>query len=529
GGVWLVFAAFACLAGCLEPVAAPARSSRGRKLGAMAAGGWYGAGVGLLAGLAANAVAQAWALPLLERFGGLSLPLALPASALLFAVQALPLTVALAIAGALVALGVSRALALPLAVPVAFTYVPAVFPWHPSAPAIRWLAWAQLAEIGGPLLLDALLALAGVGLFWALRGVFELLDRRAPIRHANARRRAAAGSALALATLLLPAGYGWWRLPAVEAERAAAATVVAGVAQPDVTIDAGNDAARALARLQTLQSMTATLEARGAALVVWPEDAYPFGLSRGQARDTTTLPHGPNVRGALVRGPLLFGTATHGDGCDRWNSVVAMDATGAVRGVADKVRLLAFGEYVPLWHLLPPLQARYACPGLRRGRAPAVLPVAGTRVGVLNCYEDVLPRFTRRLAAADPEWLFNATNDAWFRGSAEPRLHLLVARMRSVEVRRDLVRAVNTGPSAFIDATGRVRIEAPTGRAATFLAPVRLLAGRTPWVRFGWVYGPALGLALLATWALAMSGAAPFKRTRLGPRRSTRSTRSTRS
>jgi apolipoprotein N-acyltransferase len=56
-----------------------------------------------------------------------------------------------------------------------------------------------------------------------------------------------------------------------------------------------------------------------------------------------------------------------------------------------------------------------------------------------------------------PNLLVNLTNDAWFAGSAESELHLRLARLRSVELRRDLVRAVNAGPTTWVDAAGRLR------------------------------------------------------------------------
>ena len=53
----------------------------------------------------------------------------------------------------------------------------------------------------------------------------------------------------------------------------------------------------------------------------------------------------------------------------------------------------------------------------------------------------------------------NITNDAWFGRTAEPYQHLALAVFRSVEHRLEMVRAVNTGVSAHIDAGGRVRAE----------------------------------------------------------------------
>ena len=61
------------------------------------------------------------------------------------------------------------------------------------------------------------------------------------------------------------------------------------------------------------------------------------------------------------------------------------------------------------------------------------------------------------IATRGPNLLVNLTNDAWFGDTTEPWQHLAASVYRAVELRLDLVRAVNNGVSAVIDSTGRVR------------------------------------------------------------------------
>src|SRR5262249_46825385 len=49
------------------------------------------------------------------------------------------------------------------------------------------------------------------------------------------------------------------------------------------------------------------------------------------------------------------------------------------------------------------------------------------------------------------------TNDAWFGKSQEPRIHLALARLRSIEHHIPMIRSTNNGISAFIDPVGRVK------------------------------------------------------------------------
>jgi apolipoprotein N-acyltransferase len=179
-----------------------------------------------------------------------------------------------------------------------------------------------------------------------------------------------------------------------------------------------------------------------------------------------------------------------------------MAADGAITGIYDKVHLLAFGEYVPFWDLLVPIQ-RMVSRGFTPGVVEGSLPIAGTFVGPLDCYEDLLVEHVRRTAALDPGFLANATNDAWFGDTGAPHLHHMLARLRAVETRRDLVRAVNTGISGLVLATGEDEHRTRPFERTSFVAEVRLLRGwTTPWVRFGDLVTPAL-LGLLGGIALA--------------------------
>lgn len=439
--------------------------------------------LGAIAGTTANAVALYWVAPLLHTFGGFPWVAAVPTALLLWVGQGLPFALAAVATAALTRRGLPAWLILPACLTVAVSWTPALFPWRPAASQIAFLPWVQLADVGGPPLLDLLWGLVGCA------GARALLPT-GPSTHR------AAAAALVLVAVLGPWVYGEARMAQVRDARKDAPVLRVGVVQPNVGIHEKHEPRLWGRHLALLQERTRALEALGADVVVWPETAYPYPFRRGRQQDTIG-PHA--VRTPAMRGPLLFGAITHRSRCERWNSVVAMDAEGAVVGVADKTRLLPFGETVPLWHLLPPLRRFFPCPGLTPGRAPGILPVADAHVGVLNCYEDILPLHTRWLLrqTPEPDLLVNATNDAWFGDTSEPHLHHHVARLRAVETRRDLVRAVNTGVSGHVLATGEDALRTPTWTRASFVAEARRMHGRTPWVRLGDLTSPLLAGALL--------------------------------
>jgi apolipoprotein N-acyltransferase len=127
-------------------------------------------------------------------------------------------------------------------------------------------------------------------------------------------------------------------------------------------------------------------------------------------------------------------------------------------------------------------------------------------LGPLICYEDILPSFTRRVAKLRPNALVNITNDAWFGRTAEPYQHLALAVFRSVENRLEMVRAVNTGVSAHIDAAGRVRArtdsvdpaETPNAPPSTLLVDLALLEGGGLYRHVGDLFGFGCLVALAA-------------------------------
>lgn len=426
--------------------------------------------LGLVMATATNAVAFYWVVGLLTAFAGFPLVAAIATALLLWVAQSIAFALAAAGTAVLTRRGIETWLALPPCLVIACTLTPSLFPWRLAETQIPWISYVQVAELGGEPLLDLLVAAAGCGLAQAWRS-----GRRAPMW-------------IAVAALCLPAVYGGLRLPAVRHARAAAPLLRVGVVQPNIGMFEKHDRDLAFEHLADLQIATRELERNGADVVAWPETAHPFAIPRERGRDSDGA---TRIRARGVRGPVLVGAITVDRHQRRYNSVVGLDRAGEVVGIADKVDLLAFGEYVPFWDYIPPLQERFGR-GLTPGDAPRAIQIAGARVGVLNCYEDTLPGRALTVARQMPDFLLNATNDAWFGDTSEPRLHQTVARLRAVETRRDLVRAVNTGISSHTLATGEDVVHTRAFVATHFLTNVRLLDGVTPWVRFGDLTTPAL-------------------------------------
>jgi apolipoprotein N-acyltransferase len=198
---------------------------------------------------------------------------------------------------------------------------------------------------------------------------------------------------------------------------------------------------------------------RDANILIWPESAFPFFLTReadAMAQIADLLPKGTVLITGSVRAPEL----PPGVRVTRaYNSIYVIDHDGSVLSVYDKLHLVPFGEFLPFqdWmekiglEQLTKVQGGFI-PGNRRRsmeipNAPRALP--------LICYEAIFPG---DVAERDdrPGWIVNLTNDGWFGISTGPYQHLQQARLRAIEQGLPLVRAANTGISAVIDPLGRI-------------------------------------------------------------------------
>ena len=201
--------------------------------------------------------------------------------------------------------------------------------------------------------------------------------------------------------------------------------------------------------------------APGSRLVVWPEAAVPayVRLEPGVLRWLTDLAAGVGV-------PLLVGVPdaeTDGRRVSYLNSAFLVESTG-VRARYDKMHLVPFGEYVPLKRLLFFVEAIAAEIGdFTPGRQVAILPLEGTPFGTVICYEVIFPGLFRRFVAEGASFMTNITNDAWFGDSGGPLQHLAMVPLRAVENRIAIVRAANTGVSAFVLPSGAIQSTLPLG------------------------------------------------------------------
>jgi apolipoprotein N-acyltransferase len=267
--------------------------------------------------------------------------------------------------------------------------------------------------------------------------------------------------------------YGGVRARQVAHAREAAPRLAIGLVQPAVPAAARWEDSQRAEILAHLQRLTASLYDQEPALIVWHEGAYPYRLPHAAGREGG--PAAPALLAAADAPPLLFGAqSADADGAP-YNSAFVRAPDGSWPAPVDKRVRVAFGEYIPILSRAAFLRRAFPrVEGLKAGDRPELLATGGHTFGVLNCVEDLIPTAGAEVASADV--LVNLTNDAWFDG-AEGAQHLVQARWRAIETRRDLVRAVNTGYSSHVDALGRVVVAMPQDAPAALLVSPRISTG----------------------------------------------------
>ncbi|HET7290987.1 MAG TPA: apolipoprotein N-acyltransferase [Vicinamibacteria bacterium] len=453
------------------------------------ADGWRAARLGYLTGAVSGLGLLYWTALVVTQYGGLSFPVAVVIMALLcLAVALFPALFAATLATWLKAAGPQALLLAPfawVATEVLRAYTFFRFPWcllgYSQADN---LAFVQVARFGAVYAVSFLLALSSAALAHAAVQP-EARRRRRPL-WAVAGLLALVGADGALRLGVTPPESGRLRV---------------GLVQASIPQDEKWDPERALENVRRHEDLTRLAADEGARLVVWPESALPWDFDRTPAVAERLR------RLARAQGvDLLFGNDDHSpDGGRAWVGAKLLTAEGELSFRYHKIRLVPFGEYVPLQPLLT-LGGRVAAKLVQQvsdfspGESFAVAETGGGRVSASICYEAIFPDLLRQFVAQGSELLVNVTNDAWYGTTSAPFQHFAMARFRAVENGRYLVRAANTGITAVVDPRGRVLARTALFERTFLVRDVPLVRETTFYARHGDVFAWAcLGASVAFT------------------------------
>ena len=243
--------------------------------------------------------------------------------------------------------------------------------------------------------------------------------------------------------------------------------------------------------IETLETYRRLVQQSDARLIVLPETAVP--LLRQEVPENYAAILRDHVR--QNGGDIIVG-AFEREHEQYYNSVFTLGT--AESQSYRKNHLLPFGEFIPLrpflgWLINEVLNIPMGDLA-RGGSAQPTLKVAGQKIAVNICYEDV---FGEEIIRALPEatLLVNVSNDAWYGNSHAAMQHNQISQMRALETGRMMLRATNTGATSIIGRSGRILQMLPQHEEGVLTAMVQGYTGSTPYVRWG--NGGVLGLLVV--------------------------------
>lgn len=363
------------------------------------------------------------------------------------------------------------------AIEFARTYLFTGFPWNLIATAIvEYPSLIQIDRAAGPYLTGALVLLPSVAIAW-------WITQRPPAIH-----RVVVSGSIGILFLV------WWGTGLVASKLIARpnASPVVSVAllQPNISQETRWNESNVTDIFRKMVGMTLDAANRGAKVIVWPESTVPLSFTETRFyRDTIE-----NISRDFDVDIILGSVATDPARPNRlWNSAFLV-SSGKTIGHYDKIRLVPYGEYVPMRKILFFAEKLVHAVGDFEFGTNDYPLVGKLSYGPAICYEIVYPQITRTQVRHGADVLVTITNDAWYDGTSAPMQHLWQARLRAIEDDRYILRAGTTGISALIDPTGHVIESLPMSREGIIYARVQSRKTTTPYVRFGdwFAWGAAL-------------------------------------
>ena len=367
---------------------------------------------------------------------------------------------------------------------------PAVFPWRLGYAQAAWAVLVQSVDLVGPEV-STLVLYAHAGLLvW--------------LAHAGWRAPLPRAVAFAAAVCLANLAYGAWAIAHWTRVAAAAPAIDVVLVQANPEEDGGLDALREFTRQADVVSSGAT------GLVCWPEcsgGCYADTLMSLVDPERVLEQSRPPRAGMRPLDdpscPLLFGGKSYRGHPDKphalHQSALLIDRDHAITGRYHKRHLMPFGEYVPGEDVYPDIKRYFPMQEeLTAGGEANVLTCDRARIGVMMCYEDMIPEAARSLVASGANVLVSLINGAAFTARLTLEQHRMLARLRAVETRRCLLRCAATGETCVISPVGTITAALPLHVRGALPARPPLIEGRTLASRLGRLFPACCGLGVAA-------------------------------
>lgn len=193
-------------------------------------------------------------------------------------------------------------------------------------------------------------------------------------------------------------------------------------------------------------------------VIIWSEGAIPYYI-----QNSYELLSGINEVFKSKGSTLLTGIQSR-DQNNINNSIITLGKLKDVNELIhiqhyDKRELVPFGEVIPFKELLRPLGSVFDIPMSSFTRGSFIqepIEINGLLYTPAICFEAIFPETVAAIDSEKTSGIIMVSNDTWFGPTKAPVQHLNIARMRAMELSKPMLRATNSGITAYIDEKGNV-------------------------------------------------------------------------
>lgn len=216
-------------------------------------------------------------------------------------------------------------------------------------------------------------------------------------------------------------------------------------------------------------------------LIVWPETALPYYIN---TENNIPLKTELTETAQQYNISLITGCLYQGENKEKFNSVFSFEPDGTILGPYSKMKLVPFGEYIPIENITTKLLrpfSDYFETGVyvTKGGDYTILDTSAGKISSIICYESIFPDVARKSTKQGGQLIIAPSNDSWFGKSSALYQHYCHNILRAVENNRYLISASNTGITAIISPRGETLSQAETFKPTATSAKISVLNTKT--------------------------------------------------
>lgn len=231
------------------------------------------------------------------------------------------------------------------------------------------------------------------------------------------------------------------------------------------------------------------LASASSSLIVLPEAELPYVYKSANFK---------KFESDINTDQTIIGGVWHLSEGNLYNSMVNFQS----QQIYNKIHLVPFGEYIPFISSLRGLISFFDMPmsDVFKGKSnqnPMVFDTQSLKkMAPLICF-DIAFGNTVRKSNISSLFMVNISNDTWFGKSIGPYQHLDIARVRTIENNKWMIRATNDGFSALIDNNGTIVDKLEKGKSGFLNGYVYKSSQSSFFYLYGYLFSPFLSFIVL--------------------------------